>query len=233
MPYNIALCDDSPADIDFVSSLVRLWALSRSHQVHIASFPSAESFLFALGDCPWDILLLDIEMGKMDGVTMARQLRRVNDAIQIIFITGYSDYIAEGYEVAALHYLLKPVGEEKLLAVLDRAAEALRRNERCLTLKLSEEIVRVPLRQIKYVDVSSNYVTVHAKSEYTLKRSLKDIADALDESFYRLGRSAIVNLRFIARVTKADVVLTDGSVLPLPRGSYEGINRAIIGLDNS
>ena len=82
------------------------------------------------------ILLLDIEMGGMDGVTMARKVRQADDAVQIIFITGYSDYIAEGYEVEALNYLMKPVDEEKLFSVLGRAAEKLRKNERTLTLDL-------------------------------------------------------------------------------------------------
>ena len=69
-------------------------------------------------------------MGDMDGVTMAKQLRKNNDIVQIVFITGYSDYISEGYEVAALHYLMKPVKEEKLCSVLDRAAEKLQKMKR-------------------------------------------------------------------------------------------------------
>lgn len=61
-------------------------------------------------------------MNGMDGVTMAKKIRRENQTVQIIFITGYSDYISEGYEVAALHYLMKPVKEEKLMDVLSSAA---------------------------------------------------------------------------------------------------------------
>lgn len=82
-------------------------------------------------------------MGGMDGVTMARKVRQADDAVQIIFITGYSDYIAEGYEVEALHYLMKPVDEGKLFSVLGRAAEKLRKNERALTLDLGDETVRL------------------------------------------------------------------------------------------
>lgn len=231
MPLTIAICDDSPADRDFVSALTARWAELRGHDLKLAPFPSAESFLFALSDQPWDVLLLDIEMGRMDGVTMARQLRRVNDSIQIVFITGYSQYIAEGYEVAALHYLLKPVSEEKLFAVLDRAAAAVRKNERALVLELPGETVRVPIHQIRYMEVRSNYVTIHAKEDYTIKRTLKELADELDERFYRLGRSAVVNLRFITRVTKTEACLSTGEALPLPRGSYEGINRAIINME--
>ena len=96
-------------------------------------------------------------MGKMDGVTMARKIRQENEDVQIVFITGYTDYIAEGYEVSALHYLLKPVEEEKLFAVLDRAVGRLRKNDRFLTLELPQETLRIfPLQEIRYMEVWHN-----------------------------------------------------------------------------
>ena len=92
-------------------------------------------------------------------------------------------------------------------------------------------MTRVPLRQIRYIDVRLNYATVHAKENYTVKKPLGEIAAALDERFYRVGRSAIVNLTYVSRVTKTDIYLDDGAAVPLPRGAYEGVNRAIIGLE--
>ena len=155
-------------------------------------------------------------------------LRRSNETVQIIFITGYSDYIAEGYEVSALHYLLKPLQTEKLFSVLDRAAERLSKNERMLTLELSGSLVRIPLYQIRYIDIQHNYATVHAKEDCTVKKTLAELALLLDERFYRVGRSAIVNLSMIRRVTRSEIHLEDGTLIPLPRGAYEGVNRAII-----
>ncbi len=229
MAYRIAICDDNEADAEFVQLLLEEWANSRNIAVQAERFSSAESFLFHYEeDKTYDILLLDIEMGKMDGVTMARRLRREDQTVQIVFITGYSDYIAEGYDVAALHYLVKPVDGVKLHDVLDRAVLKLKQNERCLNLSLSGEMVRIPLHEIKYLDVHQNYVTVHAKSEYTVKRTLGEFEGLLDERFVRVGRAMIVNLTYIGRVTKADVYLSDGTALPLPRGAYEPLNRAII-----
>lgn len=229
MNLRIAICDDSAADRDYLAGLARRWAGQRLHTVQLALYPSAESFLFAYAeDKTVQILLLDIEMGQMDGVTMARTLRKDNDGVQIVFITGYSDYIADGYEVEALHYLMKPVDENKLFSVLDRAADKLCRNEQVLTLELSGETVRLPVYQIRYAEVQGNYVTVHAKSDYTAKMTLSELETRLDDSFFRLGRSALVNLGYVARVTKTAVTLNDGSVLPLPRGAYDRINRAII-----
>lgn len=229
MQYHIAIIDDEPADISYVRSLVTSWAEARGHVLKMDTFPSAEAFLFRYADeKDYDILLLDIEMGAMDGVTMAKTIRKENETVQIIFLTGYSDYIAEGYEVAALHYLLKPVKEEKLFEVLDRAAGRIRRNEKTVSIEVSGEMVLIPLHMIRYIDVQKNNITIHAKENYTIRETLSHIEQQLDESFFRLGRSAIVNLNRINRVTRTDVYLKDGDCLPLPRGQYELLNRAII-----
>lgn len=231
MNYKLAICDDSEADRQYVLSMVRRWAAKAGHTVQIDVFSSAESFLFHYaGGRDYDILLLDIEMDAMDGVSMAKQLRRDNDTVQIVFITGYCDYISEGYEVAALHYLMKPVKEEKLFSVLGRAAEKLAKNEKVLTLESGGEMVRVPIYQIRYADVFGNYVTIHAQTDVTVKMPLGKLEKALDERFYRVGRSAVVNLTQISRVTKTEIRLSDGTVLPLPRGAYDGVNRAIINM---
>ena len=135
MAYRVAVCDDSSEDARYVAGMVQAWASSRDAALQVERFPSAEAFLFHYAeDQSYDMLLLDIEMPGMDGVAMARQVRRDNEAVQIVFVTGYSDYIAQGYDVAALHYLMKPVDREKLFAVLDRAAVKLGKNERALLL---------------------------------------------------------------------------------------------------
>ena len=229
MAYRVAIVDDSKTDADFVKGILNSWAQERQVSIQESVFPSAESFLFRYAeDKAWDILLLDIDMGAMDGVTMAKRVRQDNEAVQIVFITGYSDYIAEGYEVAALHYLMKPVNREKLLTVLDRAMEKRKQEERCLNLEAYGEMVRIPFYEIRYLDVHQNYVTVHAKADYTVKRTLGDFEKELDDRFCRVGRGMILNLKYIQRVTKTEVRLSDGTVLPLPRGTYEPLNRAII-----
>lgn len=229
MNLNFAICDDSIIDSNYVKELVINWSTRRKCQVNINVFPSAEAFLFHYEENKnYDVLLLDIEMGKMDGVTLARKIRSSNKSVQIIFITGYSDYIAEGYEVEALHYLMKPLKEEKLYDVLERALSKVIQNEKSIVLNLSDEIVRIPLHEILYIDVDRNYITVHANKDYIIKKTLSEIEKELDERFFRIGRSAIVNLKFINRVTKQDVYLSNGVTLQLPRGIYEALNRAII-----
>lgn len=225
--YKIAICDDSQADAEYIATLVKEWAKDRI--VKIRTYPSAEAFMFNYAEeKDYDILLLDIEMGKMDGVTMAKAIRQDNESVQIVFITGYSEYIADGYDVAALHYLIKPVKKEQLWSVLDRASERLKKNEKELLLKTADETVVMPVREIRYLDVQQNYVTVHGKVDVTVKRTLGEFEKELDERFFRLGRSYIVNLTCVRRISKTEVILTDGSVIPLPRGQYDALNRAII-----
>ena len=125
---------------------------------------------------------------------------------------------------------MKPVQEEKLRSVLGRAAEKLAKNETVLKLEAGGEMVRVPIYQIRYADVCGNYVTVHALTEVTVKMPLGELEKQLDERFYRVGRSALVNLTQISRVTRTEIRLSDGTALPLPRGAYEGVNRAIINM---
>lgn len=175
-----------------------------------------------------DILLLDIEMGEISGMKLARHLRRAGAAMQIVFITGYMDYIAEGYDVEALHYLLKPVTGERLGQVLDRALERIRTREHMLWLTLQDGVVRLSVYEIRYLEVMRNYTTVHGAEDYSVKRSLNDLERELDGGFYRIHRSFIVNLRFVKRITRTEVILKDGTALPLSRKHYEGLNQALI-----
>ena len=227
--YKIAICDDTEIDRNFIKDIVTDWANKSGVKPDIHMFSSAEEFLFEYEDCKdYHILLLDIEMGQMDGVSLAKELRKTNDSAQIVFITGYSDYIAEGYEVSALHYLMKPVREEKLSEVLDRAVSKLGKDEKALMLESGGETNLVPIYRIRFIDVRGNYTTVHADKEYTIKKTLSDVEKELDERFYRVGRSCIVNLTQISKVTKTDIFFNSGETVPLPRGSYEKVNRAII-----
>ena len=94
-------------------------------------------------------------------------------------------------------------------------------------------MVCVPVYQIRYADVYGNYVTIHAAETVTVKMTLKELERELDERFYRVGRSYIVNLTRINRVSRTEIKLSDGTVIPLPRGTYDEVNRAIINTRNN
>jgi len=95
---DIAICDDERVEITYLASLVRKWAMARSIDMRLSDYESAESFLYSdENNKTCDILLLDIQMKNMDGVELAHQIRRENEIMQIIFITGYPEFVAEGY----------------------------------------------------------------------------------------------------------------------------------------
>ncbi|MBQ9794761.1 MAG: response regulator transcription factor [Clostridia bacterium] len=227
MTYHIALCDDDAVQREYLADLVSAWAAEAGLDVRLALFPSGEAFLARdLGQ--FSILLLDIEMPGMDGITLARGVRERNETAVIVFITGYAEYIAEGYDVSALHYLMKPVDKSKLFSVLEKAVKTLDKNGKLLPLELGGELVMLPLRDLRYIEVQGNYVTFHGKQAYKVKMPLVEARALLDERFFRTGRSFLVNLHYVRKVTKTDVYLATGEQIPLSRGLYESINRALI-----
>ena len=228
MRYHIHICDDELIWCNLLTESVSRWAKQRRYLIQIEHFKSAEEFLFQEADKTANIVLLDIEMKKMNGIELAKKIRQTNKEIQIIFITGYIDYIQDGYEVEALHYLLKPVTDEKLYQVLDRAIEHITFLEKSLLFTLHGELVRIPLHEIRYLEVRKNYVTIHAKEDYEIKQTLYELEKNLDNGFCRTGRSFIVNLHYIKRITKKEVILEDETKIPLSRGMYDSINQAII-----
>lgn len=223
------ICDDEPQQADFLQRLTQDWARQRALRLHITQYHSAEALLFAYdADKRVDILLLDIELPGLSGVELAREVRQSDRQLQIVFVSGYSEYLADGYEVEALHYLLKPVDEQKLFAVLDRALERLDARGRSLLVDGDEGLYRLPLAEIRWLEVQGNYVTIHAGRDYTLRKPLKELEPLLDESFFRTGRSFLVNLHFVKQVTHTQVILTDASTVPLSRRRYDDIHRAMI-----
>ena len=228
----IAVIDDQPADRDYIAALVSRWAKDRDTAVTAIPFPSAEAFLFDYSeDRDFDILLLDIEMGAINGVELAKTVRAENDAVQMVFITGFPDFIAEGYEVSALHYLMKPVDRDKLFSVLDRAAANLEKAERRLRVTFERRTDYVPFSKILYLEAQKQYVRIVTEGEeYRMKASLAETAAQLDEFFFPCQRSFIVNLRHVARILPDRVVLKNGAEVPISRGMAEKIGREIIRL---
>lgn len=234
----IAICDDNDTDAAYVASLVEVWAKKAAEKGTycitgkplIRRYPSAEAFLFDYEDHPEvDILLLDIEMKEMDGVSLAKKIRGDNETVQIIFITGFSEYIADGYDVSALHYLMKPVSADKLMEVLDRAVLHLEKSERVLNLHTGDGLTVIPFRNVLCLEAQRNYVYLRMLEDtVTVRSTLSSLEAELDDRFYRCGRSYIINLDHIRSVARSEIRLSDGTLLPLPRGQYEPLNRAII-----
>lgn len=232
MNYKIAILEDNPTEAEYVTALVDRWGKEAGHTLNIAGYPSAEAFLFQYEDHKSvDILLLDIEMGQMNGMELARRIRQADEMMQMVFITGYPDFISEGYEVSALHYLMKPVSHEKLWAVLDKAAARLAREEKRLGVTYDRKTDYVPLSRILYVEAQKQYVLIHTLEEtYRMKKSLAKTEEELDEYFLQVHRSFCVNLRHVVQIKSSGVVLKNGEEIPISRGMAETIGREMIRL---
>ena len=230
MAYRMAIVDDNHIDAEYVQTILSAWAQDRQAGVQAQRFPSAESFLFHYAeDKDWDILLLDIEMGAMDGVSLAKKIRQENDSVQIVFITGFADYIAEGYEVSALHYLMKPVKQEKLFAALDRAVVAMEKTERVILLPVGGEVLRLPVGQVQYVEAFSHTVAIITVTDtIQVKMPISEIEKLLGNGFVRCHRSYLVGLKNIARLSKTEVILDNGKTLPLSRSAAASVHKAFI-----
>ncbi len=227
----ISLCDDNISERSYIKSLVLDWSVQSGAYVSVREYPSAEALLFDYDDhCP-DILLLDIEMPGMNGVELAKSLRARAEAVQIVFITGYPDFISEGYEVEALHYLLKPVTREKLYEVLHRAILKISQAERKILVPYDGGETALSLREIHYIEAQRQYSVIHAASgEYRLKTPISELETRLDEYFLRVQRSFIVNLREVLRIHRTEVILKSGETVPISRGMADRVGQKIIEL---
>lgn len=230
MEYKIGICDDSPGDCSYIKALINNWANTSGNQVIISAFPSAEAFLFDYAEnTTHDILLLDIEMKAINGIELAKQIRQDNETVQIIFVTGYPDYIAEGYEVSALHYLMKPVGGDRLSEVLNRAVKNLSRQSRRINLTADGQTIRIPEDEIMSIEIFDHLLEIQTTKEHiSVKMPISRIENDLSGSFTRCHRGCIVNMRYIRKITKTDVILDSGKTFPLSRRLYGEVNRAML-----
>lgn len=227
---NIAICDDVCAEIAYLTTLAKKWAELQQTAIRISGYESAESFLFAYEDTKdTDILLLDIQMKEMDGVALARKLRMDNEILQIIFITGFPDFIAEGYDVSALHYLMKPVKEKKLFEVFDKAKLRLQKTSQIITFSKTGGDIKINTDDIIYAEVLSHTVNLYlikGKEEFQMR--ISDMECLLGDGFFRCHRSYIVSMKYVRRVTKTAMLLIDGREIPLSRNLYDSANQAFI-----
>ncbi|MFX3617981.1 MAG: LytR/AlgR family response regulator transcription factor [Sporolactobacillus sp.] len=227
----IAICDDEKPQRDYLQTLVQKWSKRRRDKTESISFSSAESFLFAWDeDKTFDMLLLDIQMDHLNGMDLARKIRSCDQTLSIVFITGYSDYMDQGYEVAALHYLLKPVQEKKLFSTLDRALVQAEKRPEILLVESAGQQLRLPQNEIDYIESLAHTLEIHTENQViTVHVSIDSIEKALNPvSFFRIHRSYLVGLRHIRQFGKNELLLDDGTRLPISRRRYQAANQAFI-----
>ncbi len=229
MKLKIAICDDEQNQIEYITSLVSSWSVREGHDCEIRTFASAEAFLFEYEDNKaYDILLLDVEMKDITGIELAKRIRKENNRAEIVFITSHFEFVGEGYEVDALHYLIKPISVDKLAQVLTKAAERLSAEPPSLVINCDGETIRLYEWDILYVEAFLHYIVIRTKDkEYKIKETISSFEQKLSDDFYRIHRSYLVSLKHITRISRTSVNIGK-TELPLSRGKYDDINRSFI-----
>ena len=230
MPLTIAICDDNENQIKEMRRLLSEWSADKPFALDIDEYLSAESFLFSYPDKPCDLILLDIEMDRLNGMELAKRLRSNGDMLPIVFITGYSDYIAEGYDVEALHYLLKPVAKEKLFAVLDKYVEKRSVKADELIFETANGATHISADRITYIEAFGRKTAVHLSDDRIIDCmvSISRFSAMRLNGFVSPHRSYIVNLRFVRSIGKTEIALDNGTIIPLSRRLYKDVNEKFI-----
>ncbi|HBA48160.1 MAG TPA: hypothetical protein DCZ91_10265 [Lachnospiraceae bacterium] len=238
MPIKIAVCEDNPIQARNMKRLLTEWSSERGMAAVIRSYGGCEAFLTDwMQKMDFDLLLLDIDLGdEMNGMDLARHIRQKDERIVILFVTGLPEYMSQGYDVRACHFLVKPVEEEKLKSVLDRALKQKRNKKEYLLLETETEAELVPLRCILYAEAFSHTASVYLVPESgekaicrEIKMCLGDLTELLPRAdFFRCHRSYLVHLPYIRRIDRAQAFLDYGAVIPVSRGKREELYRAFL-----
>lgn len=228
---NIAICDDEQAQLDFLCACVEKWGKKQKIDCNVSAFQSANALWMEYEKERYDLALLDIQMPGQSGMELAGELRRRHDDIGIIFITGIVDQMAQGYDVDAIHYLLKPVEESKLFEVLDRALTRVDAQEKKLLFKgRGDETIAVPEHEVEYLEARAHdTLLVCTGGDFQLPVSFGEAVSTLPAGrFIKCHRSYMVHLRAVRRIEKYGITLDSGRVIPVSRRMYGDVNRAFI-----
>lgn len=229
----ICFCDDEASTRSQFERMAAAWEEQRGEAAELQLYNSAEQLLFEVGqpeaqELVFDLILLDIQMGGMDGITLARQLRAQDKRVTLAFLTAAREYVFEGYEVQAVRYLLKPMQQEKVFELLDLARQNLQ-EQPSLILNCADEKKKLYLSQIAAIEAQGHYLIFHTTTgQLQQKASLSSLAGHLGDSFVMSHRSFYVNLAHLLRISRTECTLDTGLTVPVSRGAYKNLNEQFI-----
>ena len=228
----VAICEDNGEMQARLKETIEDWAQARRTGVDIFSYPSAEAFLAAWPEISFDLAFLDIEMKHMTGFELAELIRKNDSNMSIVFLTSHSQYVLKGYDVNALHYLIKPLSTAKLLPVLDKAQMIYRSLiESFIIIPSGAGQLKLKHSEILYISISAHTATVHAReNRYEIRSTMDNLTENLPDYFVRCYRSIIVNLFSVDCVYKNTLLLSNNETLPLSRSNSKDVNNAFMRL---
>lgn len=220
----IAICDDEQPIRDYLKKLTEKCT---DAQVHV--FANGEELLS--DPTVYDIILLDISLnrkpdsGKPNGMEVAKKIRETSDVI-IIFVTALKEYVFEGYDVGAFHYLLKPVDEQKFMEVMDKAISQIKKekNTQPLIIRMDGNYIKIPVNNIIYAENEARKIVLHTKNmkeeTYSFYEKMEVLEQKLGDYFFRSHRGFLVNLQEVVRYDNANIELKNGDRVFLAKQKY-------------
>lgn len=215
---NVALVEDDPHYREELTGFLRRYEQENNEKFRITTFEDGRGIIDHYS-ADYDLILMDIEMGEVDGMTAAEAIRRQDTEVVIIFITNMPQYVMKGYTVDALDYVLKPVTYFAFSQRISRALTRMtRRTRRFITIHVHSGMLKLDISQITYVEIMNHSLLYHTRTDaYECKGSLTDAAARLEpEHFFRISNCYLVNLEYVESVMNNDATVA-GEVLSVSR----------------
>ena len=220
--FTIYICEDRK---EHSSHLAEVCAVVSEDYPHVLKiFSDAESLLEhmekmqeSMEKVP-DLVLLDIELRNMDGITLGKRIKQMYPDVFLVFVTAYVEYAVKGYEANAFRYLLKPVSEKDLRTLFaDILAEYKKKKKLRVKVAEGEEVVN--LQDLLYISAEDKYTILYTKTQHFISdNSLKHYEEQLEgQGFFRIHRKYLVNMYHHKGVENGKVVLSRDCKLPLSR----------------
>ncbi|TYP76562.1 LytR/AlgR family response regulator transcription factor [Paenibacillus methanolicus] len=232
--YRVAICDDEVNQREWIKSVMIALSVKADLDFEIEMFGSGEQLVshYERHETPFHLLILDIEMGGMNGIQAARRIRGLNNLDeQIIFLTSYPDYMLESFDVVTFHYLIKPVPtavlEEKILKLCqyvqahDKKFLIIKSGYEDIVLKY-DDLISIEAAKSLTIKSKLRFTTVH--QTYDSKGIIADFAAALqDHHFLQIHRSIIINLIHVRKFASGVVLMVNGLELPIGRSKVKEV----------
>lgn len=211
----IAICDDSNIDANQLKSVCASCALPDKMEFYV--YPSGQNLLSELAIRHFDIIFLDIDMPKSNGIEIGKAIRQEKENTIIIFCTSYPQYAIEAYDCEAFHYILKPCTRERIQDVLLRAINKLGLIRKYHSIKVQNKTIKIPISEIYYIEYCQKHIIYHlADRPVETTGRFSDIADELKKfGFYRIHQGYIINFEKVRDFKGYYAVLDNGQDVPI------------------
>jgi len=231
----VAVCDDDKECLSQLCQLLEEYRSSHMPELRYTPFTGAFGLLSAI-ECGqhFDIAILDILMPNTNGIQVAEEIRRRDEGMEIVFLSSSREYAVDSYAVRARNYILKPVSQQKFFAVMDQVISAMTPGSQYSFWVRDKEggISRIIPSRLVYCEVIRKEIVFHMADNHTVtcKKSLVELVKELgdNDSFFQPHRSYLVNMDHVQRVTKAELILTGGKVIPISRAKSAQTMEAFI-----